>query len=279
MHDASPYLMLKLAQELFKKSPEALDDGERQRVTSVASRQTQIEQRILSTDEAMRVMLPEDSLTKSLAEIRNRYPSDDEFQADLERHRLSPTDLRNALRRELTVEAVLERVASRSAKVSDTDVEIFYLTNSDRFRRPETRRLSQILITINDGLADNERPAALAKIESIRARLLKSPERFAEQALKHSECPTAMHGGSLGEVAAGKLYPELEPVAFALEENEIGAIAESPLGFHLLRCDAIFPEHVIPLRDVRERIRTHLQDARRNICQKAWIGELFRKNS
>jgi peptidyl-prolyl cis-trans isomerase C len=278
MHDASPYLMLKLAQELFKKSPEALDDGERQRVTSVASRQTQIEQRILSTDEAMRVMLPEDSLTKSFAEIRNRYPSDDEFQTDLERHRLSQADLRNALRRELTVEAVLERVASRSAKVSDTDVEIFYLTNSDRFRRPETRRLSQILVTVNDALADNERSAALTKIETIRARLLKSPERFAEQALKHSECPTAINGGSLGEVPRGMLYAELEPVAFALEESEIAEVAESPLGFHLLRCDAISAEHILPLRDVRERIRTHLEDARRNICQKAWIGELFRKN-
>jgi peptidylprolyl isomerase/peptidyl-prolyl cis-trans isomerase C len=278
MYDASPYLMLKLAQELFKKSPDALDDGERQRVTSVASRQTQIEQRILSTDEAMRVMLPEESLTKSFAEIRSRYPSDEEFQADLERHHLCQADLLNALRRELTVEAVLERVASRSAKVSDTDIEIFYLTNSDRFRRPETRRLSQILVTVNDALADNERPAALAKIETIRARLLKSPERFAEQALKHSECPTAMNGGSLGEVAPGKLYPELEPVAFALKENEIGAIAESPLGFHLLRCDAISPEHILPLREVRDRIRTHLEDARRNICQKAWIGELLRKS-
>jgi peptidylprolyl isomerase/peptidyl-prolyl cis-trans isomerase C len=277
MHDTNPYLVLKLAQELFKKSPDALDDGERLRLSKVASRQTRIEQRILSTDEAMRVILPTDSLEKSVAEIRNRYPSEDEFQADLDRYRLSQADLRDSLRRELTVEAVLERVASRSAKVSDTDIEIFYLTNHDRFRRPETRQLSQILVTVNDALTDNERPAALAKIEAIRARLLKSPERFAEQALKHSECPTAMNGGSLGEVAPGKLYSELEPVAFLLIEGEIGEIAESPLGFHLLRCDAVFPEHVLPLREVRERIRTHLEDSRRQICQKAWIGKLFSK--
>jgi peptidyl-prolyl cis-trans isomerase C len=191
MPEAHPYLLLKLSQELFKKTPDALDDSELRRVTSVASRQAQIEQRILATDEAMRVMLPEDSLARSLAEIRNRYPNEDDFLADLERHCLSPADLHDALRRELTVDVVLERVASRSAKISDTDIEIFYLTNTERFRRPETRRLSQILVTVNEDLAGSERPAALAKIETIRARLLKSPERFAEQALKHSECPTA----------------------------------------------------------------------------------------
>ncbi len=276
MPDCNPYLILKLSQELFKKSPDALDDGERQRVTTVASRQAQIEQRILATDEAMRVMLPDDSLAKSLEEIRQRYPSEEEFQSDLERHRLNQADLHDALRRELTVEAVLERVASRSAKVSDTDIEIFYLTNSERFRRPETRRLSQILVTVNEQLAGSERPAALAKIESIRARLLKSPERFAEQAVKHSECPTAMNGGSLGEVPRGKLYAELEPVAFALDANQISTVAESPLGFHLLRCDAISLEQILPLGEVRERIRTHLDESRRKICQKAWISQLFK---
>jgi peptidylprolyl isomerase/peptidyl-prolyl cis-trans isomerase C len=277
MPEAHPYLMLKLSQELFKKTPDALNDGERRRVSTVASRQAQIEQRILATDEAMRVMLPDDSLARSVAEIRNRYPNEEDFLADLERHRLSQSDLHDALRRELTVDAVLERIASRSAKISDTDIEIFYLTNNERFHRPETRRLSQILVTVNEELAGSERPAALAKIETIRARLLKSPERFAEQALKHSECPTAMNGGSLGELPRGKLFDELEPVAFALALDELSEVTESPLGFHLLRCDAINPERVLPLREVRERIRTHLEGSRRNICQKAWIGKLFSK--
>lgn len=273
---ASPYLMLKLAHELFRKAPDALEEGERRRVLAVAGRQHMIEQRILATDEAAHVVLPEDSLAQGVAEIRGRYAGEQEFHADLARAGLTEAGLRDALRRDLTVEAVLDRVASRSAKVSDTDIEIFYLTNRERFIRPETRTLRQILVTINESLPGSERPAALSKIEAIRGRLLKDPKRFAEQALKHSECPTAMNGGRLGELARGTLFAELEPAAFALAPNGLSDIVESPLGFHLLRCDAVTPERILPLSEVRERIGGYLQEARREICRKAWIGALFR---
>ena len=279
MPDAGAYLTLKLAQELFHKTPDTLDDTERKRVGSVAARQQLIEQRILATEEAARVVLPEESLEQNFLQIRNRYASDEEFRADLARSGLAAASLRAALRRDMTVEAVLERVASRSAKVSDTDIEIFYLMHKERFRRQETRTLRQILVTINEALPGNERAAAQEKIAAIRARLRKSPERFAEQALKHSECPSAMNGGLLGDMPRGKLFAELETVAFQLAAGGLSAPVESPIGFHLLRCDAIQAERTLPVAEVRDTIRQHLNESRRQICQKAWIGQLFRQTA
>jgi peptidyl-prolyl cis-trans isomerase C len=136
--------------------------------------------------------------------------------------------------------------------------------------------LHHILVTINDGIDGSDRSAALTKIEAIRADVLGSVEKFKKQALKHSECPTAMNGGFLGKMPRGKLFAELEPAVFALAAGETSPVLESPLGFHVFYCDAIDPERRLALDEVRESIRNQLEQARRAKVQKAWIAGLFR---
>lgn len=271
----SPYLTLKLAHALFSKSPAELSGEENERLRTVAARAQLIEQRIFATADAAWVALPEASVDQGFAEIRQRYDSDEAFHADLERIDLGEGELREALRRELQVEAILDQVASRVAPPSETEVEIFYLMHRDRFNAPERRRLRHILITLNDDLPGNTRGEAMARLEAVRARCLKAPERFAEQALKHSECPTAMNGGLLGEISRGQLYSELEPAAFALAANELSAIVESPIGLHLLRCDEVLAAGPLPLPMLRERITGQLTESRRAARRKAWIRELL----
>lgn len=273
----SIYLSLKLAAKLYSKPLEVLATDELRRVRTVAARQHEIETLILTTPEAASVMLPETSIEASLNEIRERYASDEDFNTDLDRIGLDAPSLRQAVERDMVVEAVLEKVGAGATAVSDTEVEIFWFMHKDRFRRAETRVLRHILVTINEQLAGNERPAARAGIEAIRARLLKSPERFAEQALKHSECPTAMNGGLLGTVPRGQLYPELEEVAFDLAEATLSEPVESELGYHLIHCETINPERQSQLDEVRQAIREHLEQQRRGICQKSWINSLRRR--
>lgn len=273
------YAQLKLAHKLYQKQPDALAPDERLRVEQVAARQLQIEQRILATPEAAQVVLPASSLAQALAEIRDRYGNEDEYCADLARSGLDPLSLAASIERELVFNAVLERVVSKAPAVSDTEIEIFYLLHRERFCRPETRTLRHILLTLNDSLDGSDRLAVAGTMESLRQRLLKSPERFAEQALKHSECPTAMNGGLLGRMQRGQLYAELEGVAFALAVGELSVAVESPLGFHLIYCEAIEAASQRPLEEVSDKIRSHLRDSRHNALQKAWIAGLFREDA
>jgi peptidyl-prolyl cis-trans isomerase C len=270
------YLTLKLAGELYRKSPAALAANERQRVDEVAARQRQIEKRIAATPEAAQVVLPPSAIEQSVASIRARYENDDDFRVDLAANGLEEEQLRRAIAQDLVVEAVLEGVASRAGAVGDTDVEIFYLMHKDRFRMPETRALRHILVTINDAIAGSERSVALVKIEGIHARVGGSVERFKKAALEHSECPTAMNGGLLGTVPRGQLFPELEAAAFALAAGEMSTVLESSLGFHILRCDAVNAGRELGLDEVRASIRNQLEDTRRAKTQKAWIAGLFR---
>ena len=277
MTEPHPYLTLKLAQELFQKVPGKLELEERQRVDQVVSRQLKIEKRILATPDAAQVVLPPSSLQQAVAEVRGRYSSEEDYIADLDKSGLDPASLQAAIERDLTFDAVLDRVASLSVEVSETDVEIFYFMHRERFRRPENRTLRHILVTINESLPGSDRVTARHKIDAIRERLLKSPKRFAEQALKHSECPTALNGGLLGKLKNGQLYPELDRVAATLTAGELSEVVESPMGFHVLHCVAVEAAGDLDLAKAKDNIRTHLFDSRRRACQKAWIAGLFKQ--
>lgn len=201
------YLALKAAQKLYSKALAALQPEEFERVYNMAQQQHKLEERVLLTPEACDAMVPPSTIEIAIQEIRGRYSSEEEFAGDLSSNGLDEANFAVALERELKVEAVLEKVGTRAAKVSDMDVELYYQYHPEQFRRPETRLARHILITINETIPDNTRAAASERITVIAARLAKEPLRFEEQALKHSECPTALDGGKLGDLPRGKLFP------------------------------------------------------------------------
>lgn len=273
------YLVLKTANNLFGKAPAALDDAEHKRVHSLVRKQSELEACVLGSAEARDVVVPEATLAQALDEIGGRYASEEDFLEDLARNDLSMAIIRSALERELKVDGVLEKIGSRAVPVSDIDVELYYLYHPEQFMRPEIRRARHILVTINENFPENTRVASQTKIEAIAARLAKDPKRFEEQALKHSECPTAMHGGLLGEVRKGQLFPEVDGCLQALEPGQIGGPVESELGWHLVLCEAITPGDRLTLNEVREVLRSTLLERRKNIFQKAWLKQLQTRES
>ncbi len=268
------YLKLKTAHNLYGKAPAALAPAEHTRVEQMALRQFDLEGLVLATHEARDVVVPSPTLNAALADIQGRYASEEELLQDLAGNGLNLASFGAALERELKVEAVLERVGGRAAQVSEIDVELYYRYHPEQFQRPETRFARHILVTINQDLAENSRAAAQSRMDAITARLLKEPARFEEQALKHSECPTALQGGLLGEVKRGQLYAELDGVLFGLASMQLSPVVESPLGLHLLRCDRITTSRILAFDQVKDNIRELLMNRRKRICQNAWLKQI-----
>ena len=269
------YLALKAAQKLYSKAPAALQPAEFERVRAMAQQQHQLEARILAAQEARDVMVPPPTLQAALQEIRGRYPNEDDFASDLARNGLDEASFAAALEREMKVEAILEKVGTQAARVSDMDVELYYQYHPEQFRRPETRLARHILITINDTIAENTRTEARKRIGVIATRLGKEPQRFEEQALKHSECPTALDGGKLGDLPRGKLFAELDKALFELKAGEVSGVLESELGFHVLRCDAITEAGVLSYDQAKQHIRKLMEQKRKRVCQQAWVKQLL----
>jgi peptidyl-prolyl cis-trans isomerase C len=271
---ALAYLELKTAQSLFGKSPAELAEEERAQVRQQANRQYGLEARVLNTPEARDARVPPVSLQAAFDEIRQRYPEENELFDDLARNGLDHASFMAALERELRVEAILEKVGARATQVADIDVDLYYHYHPDQFRRPETRRARHILVTLNPAMPDNTAEAARARIEAIAVRLNKSLKRFDEQALKHSECPTAMQGGLLGDMRQGQLYPELDTALFSMQAGHLSGVLESPLGYHLLLCESITPERLLSLNQARAPIREMLEKRRKRVCQQAWLKQI-----
>ncbi len=272
------YHLLRAASERFQKDFLGLDSRQREEVGRQAWRTLELENLVLDSREAIGVVIPTEQVEKALGELRARYPDAAAFNLDLERNGLTVASLGLALRRELIFDAVMRRVAGRHPQVEEIDAHLYYELHRGRLTRPERRTARHILITLNEDYPENQRHAALARIEhladQLRGRGMGSARSFANLAQAHSECPTALEQGLLGEVARGKLYPELDAVLFGLQEGRFGGPVETELGFHLIFCERIHPARTPPFAKVRDVIRARLVARSQRDCQQAWLAEL-----
>lgn len=269
------YLLLGIAEARFGCAPAKMTEAQRREAERVAQRQFDIEQKVLSSAEARVVIVPSSEVSAAVDNIRARYGDGKEFIRELESNDLDEAQLREALTRELKVEAVLARVAARTPPVDDTEVRLYYYLHLRQFEQPETRVARHILITINPTFPENKRDVAAQRCAAIAKRLARKPDRFGEQAGKHSECPTALDGGRLGRLKRDTLYPELDAVLFTLREGGVSEVIESPLGFHILFCEKIYRAGPPPLTEVLPKLRERLTARAANLAKKRWIEQLL----
>ncbi|QPK64778.1 nitrogen fixation protein NifM [Methylomonas sp. LL1] len=269
-----PYTLLRASLSLFKKAPTELENQQLRQAQRQARNEYEIETRVLNSAEAVSVMVSDQELARAFAEVRDRFDDDEAFDAALAANQLSEESLKSALSRQCKVNSVLEKVASRAPKVNEVEVGIFYHSHPEKFRVPEQRVARHILISINPDYPENTREMAKQRIDEIAETLKRKPHKFANLALKHSECPTAFNGGELGTVVEGKLYPELSEALFKLKENEISAAVETEIGFHLIQCTKIMHAETLSLKKATPKIKQLMQERYRRNCQRTWLASL-----
>ncbi|WNB76831.1 nitrogen fixation protein NifM [Methylomonas koyamae] len=269
-----PYTLLRASLSLFKKSPAELEQLQLRQVEVQAKNEFEIESRVLSSAEAAGVVVSDIELERAYQEIRGRFDDEDAFLAALAANRLDVDQLRAALSRQCKVNTVLERVAARAPKVNEVEIGIFYHSHPEKFHKPEQRSARHILISINPDYPENTRDNARRRIEEVLETLKRKPHKFADLALKYSECPTAMQGGELGAVTKGVLYPELDQALFGLKEQAISEVLESEIGFHVIQCLKIVPAETMSLKKATPKIQQIMQDRYRRNCQRTWLANL-----
>lgn len=268
------YNLLRAALSLFKKSPDELAEAELSQAKIQAMNEFRIENQVLNTPEAAAVIITEQELQRAFREISDRYDNEAAFFSDLEKNKLSEDSLQAALHRQCKVNTVLELVASRAPAISDADIGIYYHLHADQFNRPERREACHIFISINPDYPENTFERALRRAQELAEKLRKKPHRFADLALRHSECPTALQGGALGTVLHGTLYPELDEVLFKLKPGEVSDVVKSEIGFHVLLCKSIQKPETLSLAKATPKIRQLLKERARRTCQRAWLAGL-----
>lgn len=269
-----PYTLLRASLSLFKKAPTELENQQLFQAQRQAKNEYEIETRVLNSNEAASVIVSEQEVVNAFAEVRERFEDDAAFETALLANQLTTDSLRAALSRQCKVNSVLEKVAARAPKVNEVEVGIFYHSHPEKFHIPEQRVARHILVSINPDYPENTRETAFGRISEIAETLKRKPHKFADLALKHSECPTALNGGELGTLARGKLYPELDAALFQLKENQISAVVETEVGFHLIQCSKIIRAETMSLKNATPKIKQIMQERSRRRCQRSWLASL-----
>jgi len=268
------YNLLRAALSLFKKTPAELAEDELTQAKIQALNEFKIESRVLNTSEAASVIITDQEIQQAFQEIRDRYDDDDAFISDLEKNQLDNASLLAALHRQCKVNTVLEFVARNAPDINEVEIGIYYHLHAEQFNRPERREVCHIFISINPDYPENTEEMALIRAQEIAEKLQKKPHKFADLALKHSECPTALQGGVLGTVSRGTLYPELDEVLFTLKAGQVSDAVQSEIGFHVVLCKSIQKPETLSLAKATPKIRQLMKERARRTCQRAWIASL-----
>jgi peptidyl-prolyl cis-trans isomerase C len=180
-------------------------------------------------------------------------------------------------RRETGEEALIRALLQREVTTPEPDEEAcrrYYEQNPRRFRSPDIYEAAHILFAAR---RDDPRGYARAKAaaEQCLAVLREQPERFAELAQAHSACPSAAHGGCLGQITRGQTTPEFERALFALAP---GGMTQEPVatryGFHIIRLDRRHEGRQLPYELVAHRIADYLREAVRRRALAQYVARL-----
>ncbi len=196
-------------------------------------------------------------LDDGVREVRQRFPTETEFQKELEKEGMTEMQFRQRIKDQLLVKKLLDQeIRAKLIPPEDAEVEKFYKENEKDMVSPEQWRLRPILVR-----AGPEDPRA--------QKMLKKGDDFGDVARKFSEDPESRdRGGDLGyfsrEMMRQVLDPAFEKAASVLEVGRMSEIVETPFGYHLVRCEEKKASRRLPLEEVREELRQRLHSQRLN---------------
>ena len=219
-------------------------------------------------------------------EVKSPY-TEEEFQKRLKSGGLSTDDLKHDLRRQLSIQKLMNREVVAKIAITDSDINDFYRANQAQFNVAEPRyHIAQILVTprkeqqIRNRKNDDATTEAEAqrKVKMLMDRL-NSGADFSQLAMDYSEdVSTAATGGDLGYVPESGLNPPqvdpaLKKAVLALKPGQVSEPLVSKDGIHILKLITRESPGLRGLSDpqVQQSIRDTLRNQKEQLLRVAYL--------
>ena len=191
---------------------------------------------MLATANELKIVLPESELDAAFNDGKKDM-TDAAFNKELTALNLTAAEMREALRRDLIAQKVLEREVTSKITVTDDDINDFFQANKAQFNLAEDAfHIAQIVVTpvrdagLNNRSGDDATTvqAAAEKVQMLMERL-KSGAPFNEVAMDYSEEPQSTpQGGDVGLVPVSALRqtpPPLRDVVMKLQPGNVRVVS------------------------------------------------------
>lgn len=200
------------------------------------------------------------NVDEEIAKIRERFPSEEQYEAALESQGFTDESLRKEVADDLTINALLDQEVLDTIEIPEDEIVSFFEQNAQYFVIPESVTASHILIQVAEDASDEEKSAARKKIDEILEELEAGAD-FAETAKEKSEGPSGPDGGDLGSFGRGQMVAPFETAAFALEPGELSDVVETQFGYHIIFVRDKQEGRSQPLSEVRDDITDFLKQS------------------
>jgi peptidyl-prolyl cis-trans isomerase D len=157
--------------------------------------------------------------------------------------------------------------AKKEVQVSEPDIEKYYRDNIDQFKEPEKVRVSRIYLPF----AGKDKDAVKKEAQALEDRLSGGAD-FAQLARAYSQDEKAKEGGDWGFDEWRSLSPAEREEVGKLAAGQASGVIEGPEGVSILKVTEKVPEKTMSLEDVKERIKTSLEDQKaRDLAEQTMI--------
>jgi peptidyl-prolyl cis-trans isomerase SurA len=216
----------------------------------------------------------------------------EEFDKQIAAKHLTIDDLKTQIRRDLTVNKLINKEITSHITITDADVTNFYNANKESFNLAEPQvHMAQILVTPFQGQPvrnlKNSKAAtdaeAQSKVKDLAARLQRG-EDFGMLAQNYSEDPdSAPNGGDMGFVPQSNLEkasPELRKLVDSLQPGTYSPPVRTQDGYRILKVITREPAGQRDLNDprVQQNIRETLLNRKDQLLKSAYY-EVSRNNA
>ncbi len=231
-------------------------------------------------------------LVASDAEVEDKFTeekspyTEDEFQKKLKDAGLTVDDLKADLRRQLTIQKLVNREIVAKISITDQDVKDFYEKNRAQFNVAEPQyHIAQIVVSSHPDPAVHNRKNDKATNDADAARKIQMLEQklnsgadFFQLAMDYSEDTTSSTGGDLGfhgESSFNQSDPALKKMVLSLRPGEISRpIPVRAGGYVILKLIAKESAGQRELSDpqVQNSIRETLRNRKEQLLRVAYLS-------
>lgn len=145
----------------------------------------------------------------------------------------------------------------KNIEVSDREIESYYQENIKNYSSPEKIKARHILVKVAEGAGEKEIEDKKIQIEKIRSKIIQGSD-FGEMAKKHSEGPSGLQGGDLGEFQREDMVKPFADAAFELSEGEVSQPVRTQFGWHLIKVEKKMEKSLKEIKDVKDSIKSFL---------------------
>lgn len=234
------------------------------------------------------------NLVATDAEVEDKFTeskspyTEDEFQKKLKESGLTVDDLKSEIRRQLSIEKLLNREVVAKISITDKNVADFYNQNRAQFNVTEPQyRIAQIVVTSHPDPSVHNRKNDKATTEAearqkvgILNQKLNAGADFSQLAMDYSEDTSASTGGDLGfipESALNQSDPVLKKAVLAMKPGEsTPPIPVKGGGYRILKLLGKETAGQRELSDpqVQQGIRDMLRNRKEQLLRSAYLAEL-----